>query len=175
MDAGPILIRRETMIKPTETAGELHDRLARIGCDAIDATLRLLDRNRHHPGTPQDESLATQAPKLKKSDGYVNFEETAEQIARRCRAMWPWPGAKCLYIRDDKKSEEITIALAVPVSERAAGPPGMITKGYDVVTGEGMLRIHTLKPAGKKVMGWRDFVNGRKVKQGDRFEPMREG
>src|SRR5690606_30435820 len=107
MDAGPILVQRQTAIGPTETAEELEGRLARIGCDAIDATLSLLEKNLHAPGEPQDDAQATRAPKLTKADGYLRFDEPAERIALRCRAMWPWPGGRCRYVSADGRSEEV--------------------------------------------------------------------
>ncbi|HPD28868.1 MAG TPA: methionyl-tRNA formyltransferase [Phycisphaerae bacterium] len=172
LDAGPVLIRRETMIGSTETAAELHDRLAGIACDALGATLKLLEQDLHHPGEPQDESLATQAPKLTKADGMLRFDEPAEQIALRCRAMWSWPGARCLYRNADGRTEEIIIATASAIPAQASEPPGTITSLLTVATRQGTLEIHGLKPAGKRVMSWQDFVNGRHVKPGDRLEAV---
>lgn len=172
MDAGPVLIRRETMIGPEETCGDLHDRLARIGCDAIDATMRLLSSDLHAPGEPQDESLATRAPKLKKSDGFLRFDQPAEVIARRCRAMWPWPGARCRYVARDGRSEEVTLAAVTPVPGLAAGPPGTITPVLTVAAAPGAIEIHSIQPAGKRLMSWREFVNGRHVQPGDALREM---
>jgi methionyl-tRNA formyltransferase len=172
MDAGPVLVRRETMIGSTETADELHDRLAGIACDAIGATLRLLDKDLHHPGEPQDEAQATKAPKLTKQDGFLRFDEPAEQIALRCRAMWSWPGARCTYRSADGKAEEVTIATATAMPASVSESPGTITALLTVATGQGTLEVHGLKPAGKRCMGWQDFVNGRHVQPGDRFETI---
>jgi len=94
MDAGPVLVQRQTMIGPTETCGELHDRCRhRVRCARCDASA--VRGQGFPPGESQDESQATAAPKLAKSDGYLRFDEPAGQIALRCRAMWPWrePGA----------------------------------------------------------------------------------
>src|SRR5207247_533564 len=74
MDAGPILTQRQTAIGPDETADELHDRLARIGCDAVRAALRELEADPKRPGTAQDDSKATLAPKLKKTDRQIAFD-----------------------------------------------------------------------------------------------------
>jgi methionyl-tRNA formyltransferase len=172
MDAGPVLVRRETMIGSTETAEELHDRLAGVACDAIGVTLELLERDPHAPGEPQDESLATRAPKLTKTDGMLRFDEPAERIALRCRAMWSWPGARCVYRGTDGRAEEVTIATATAMPTQAGEPPGTITSLLTVATVQGTLEIHGLKPAGKRVMSWQDFVNGRHVRAGDRFEGL---
>jgi len=172
LDAGPILVQRETMIGPTETSGALHDRLARIGCDAMEAALRLLEASPGWAGEPQDESRATRAAKLSKSEGYLRFDEPAEQIALRCRAMWPWPGARCRYVSARGKKAEVTIAGATAVPGPASEAPGTITPVLTVATGAGTLEIHELQPAGKRLMSWRDFVNGRHVRPGDRFESI---
>ena len=172
MDAGPVLIRRETMIGSTETAEELHDRLAGIACDALGATMKRLEQHMYDPGEPQDESLASKAPKLTKADGMLRFEEPAERLALRCRAMWSWPGARCVYRGADGRADEVTIATASAIPTQAAEPPGTITSLLTVATGQGSLEIHGLKPAGKRCMSWQDFVNGRHVRPGDRFEAI---
>ena len=206
MDAGPILVTRETMIGPEETAGELHDRLAGIACDALGAALKLYEAGSAPEGTPQDEAQATRAPKLSKADGFLRFAEAADQLSLRCRAMWPWPGARCRYVSADGRSEEVAIASAAPIPEASAGPerqasgppsgpraqasgppsepraqasgpadalpPGTITDVLTVATGKATLEIHSIQPAGKRIMSWQDFVNGRHVKPGDRMETI---
>lgn len=172
MDAGPVLIRRYTKIGPFETASELHDRLSGIGCDAIKAALALHAENPLPPGEPQDESQVTLAPKLSKADGNLNFAASAEELARRCRAMWSWPGARCRYVSAEGRQEEVTLAAVTPIPSESSEPPGTITPQMTVATGRGTLEIHALQPAGKRVMGWHDFVNGRHVRPGDRFESL---
>ncbi len=167
MDAGPILVQRFTAIGLTETAGELHDRLAGIACDALDAALKLLEADPHASGQPQDESKATRAGKLTKADGLLSFAESAEQIARRCRALWPWPGARCRYQRADGHTEDITIAGATALPVDTESPPGTITPVLTVVAAAGTIEIHSLQPAGKRLMSWQEFTNGRRVQPGD--------
>ena len=169
MDAGPILIRRQTMIGPFETAEELHGRLAGVACDALDAGLRLYEAAALPEGEDQDESQATRAPKLSKSEGRLDWGESADLIGRRCRAFWPWPGARCGFVGSDGKPVEVAICSATAAPVAAAEPPGTVTEVLTVATGEGTLEIHSIQPAGKRVMGWQDFVNGRHVKPGDRF------
>jgi len=171
-DAGPILVTRETAIGPYETQEELSRRLAGIGCDALDAALQLHEHDPLPAGRPQDESQATYAPKLTKADGYLRFDEPAERIARRCRAMWPWPGGRCRFVPAVGSPVEVTIAAATASPAPTDAAPGTITEVLTVATGEGTLEIHSLRPAGKRLMGWKDFVNGRHVRPGDRFESL---
>lgn len=169
MDAGPILVQRETAIGPYETREELNGRLAAIGCDALDAVFKLYAADPLPPGRPQNESQATRAPKLSKADGLLRFEESAEMIARRCRALWPWPGARCRYVGTEGAAVEVTIVSATAAPVRVDVPPGTVTPILTVATGAGTLEIHSLQPAGKRPMGWQDFVNGRRVQAGCRF------
>jgi methionyl-tRNA formyltransferase len=170
LDAGPILVQRETMIGPCETRQELHDRLARVGCDALDTALALHESDPLPAGEPQDESRATRAPKLRKADGYVRFNEPAELIARQCRAYWPWPGARCRYVAASGQGVDVTLGAATVIPTDADAAPGTVTRVLTVATGAGCVEIHSLQPAGKRLMGWLDFVNGRHVQPGDRFE-----
>ena len=85
----------------------------------------------------------------------LRFDEPAERIALRCRAMWSWPGARCLYRSADGRAEEVTIATATAIPTQAAEPPGTITSLLTVATGQGSLEIHGLKPAGKRAWAGR--------------------
>lgn len=190
MDAGPVLLTRQTAIGATETAAELHDRLAGICCDAIGATLDLLEREPGTPGEPQDEAQVSYAKKLKKSDGFLRFEEPAERLALLVRAMWSWPGARCRYVPSDGRAKPVDLTLvtatAVPtvlptvvptvlptmVPTAAADSPGTITDILTVATGSGMLEVHAVQPAGGREMSWQAFVNGRHVRPGDRLESI---
>ncbi|HKQ48343.1 MAG TPA: methionyl-tRNA formyltransferase [Phycisphaerae bacterium] len=177
MDAGPILVQRRTAIGDVETADELHDRLARIGCDAVRATLELLAAQPDTPGTPQDAAKATIAPKLSKNDGHIAFDKPAAQLANRILGLWSWPGATCRYCSADGRRDEIvTLARARPYEGRTtpagAQETGRITEVLSVRTADGELEILEIKPAGGRLMPWQDFVNGRHVAPGDRFLPI---
>lgn len=171
MDAGPILLKRETMIGATEVAGELHDRLAGICCDAIGAALDLLGRQPDYAGEPQDEAQATIARKLKKSDGDLDFRLPAERLALLVRAMYPWPGARCRYVPSQAgKPVELTVITATALPVSSAGAPGTLTPVLTAATGQGALEIHSVQPAGSRPMSWQEFANGRRVQPGDRLE-----
>jgi len=174
MDAGPILTTRWTAIKPDETASELHDRLAGIGCDAMLAALDLFGKGIPE-GTPQDESQATRAPKLSKEDGRIDFNRDAGMVAALVRAMWSWPGATCRFVcTSTSRSDYVTLARA-RVAEGTAGcatelAPGALDERLYVAAGSGFVELLEIRPQGGRVMTWPDFVNGRHVQPGDRFE-----
>lgn len=178
MDAGPILITRSTAINDDETSSDLHDRLSRIGCDAVRETLKILEADPKAPGTPQDESLATKARKLKKTDGYIHFDESAAALSSRINGLWSWPGAICRFVSaDGKRDERVTIARVRPY-EGAATPAasdddlGKITDMMALQVRDGPLSILEVKPAGGKLMAWPDYANGRRVQPGDRFAAL---
>jgi methionyl-tRNA formyltransferase len=175
MDAGPILVQRSTSIGVDETADELHDRLARVGCDAVKVTLELLGRDPGFVGTIQDESKATLAPKLQKTDGYIDFDAPVEKLGHRICGLWSWPGAMCRFRSEDGSRDElVTIARAAPYDgpRRAASTGeqiGRVTEMMAIACRDGELSPLQVKPAGGRLMEWRDFVNGRHVKAGDQF------
>lgn len=178
MDAGPILVQRRTAVRPDETAEELHDRLARVGCDAVRAALELLAADPRAPGTPQDPAAATLAPKLTKADGRISFDRGTCELANTIRGLWSWPGAQCRFLdAAGTREERVTIARAVPYEGRvapAATPEecGRITPVLGVQTRDGAIAILEIKPAGGRLMTWQEFVNGRHVKPGDRFAAL---
>ncbi|MCG8409581.1 MAG: methionyl-tRNA formyltransferase [Phycisphaerales bacterium] len=178
MDAGPIITQRSTAIGSDETADELHDRLARIGCDAVRDALKLLDANPNLPGTQQDASKITFAPKLKKTDGQIAFDQPVQSLAHRICGLWSWPGATCRFqSADGKRDESVTLARAVPYEGKTSKPAsrhdvGRISNVMSVQTLDSELAILEIKPAGGKLMSWRDYVNGRHVQPGDRFVPL---
>jgi methionyl-tRNA formyltransferase len=170
--AGPILAQRETMIRPGEIWTEMHFRLARIACDAVDAALKTLDRDPHFAGETQDESKASPAPEMKASDGYLRFDEPAEIIALRCRALWPWPGTLCRYVGENGEVEDLQIVRATAERGTIQLLPGTITSGFKVATTEGFLQIQEIKPAKGRVRSWQEFIRERHVSPGERFEPV---
>lgn len=175
MDAGPILVQRRTAIGGDETADELHDRLARIGCDAVRATLELLAKEPGNPGTIQDETASTLAPKLQKSDGLIRFDESVQSLAHRICGLWSWPGAVCRFQSGDlRRNELVTIARAIPYDGKKHAVTsddqiGRVTEMLAIQCRDGELSPLQIKPAGGRLMDWKDFVNGRHVQPGDRF------
>ncbi len=177
MDAGPILASRWTQIKPHENAGELHDRLAGVGVDAVTAALELFEGGRMPAGTPQDDSQKCLAPKLNKSDGMTSFDRPAEVLARHICGMTPWPGVPAKFESQAGRWEQVQLIRARAV-EGCSGEtsmasialePGTIDGRRYVATADGFLELLEIKPSSGRIMTWQDFVNGRQVSDGDRF------
>jgi methionyl-tRNA formyltransferase len=122
--------------------------------------------------TKQDHSKATLAPKLKKSDGFLDFAEAAEVIQRKIRGLWPWPGASAIYVSQKTgKSLRATFAMAqvVQISSSAHLQPGTLDENLNVICGKDSLKIVRIKPDGSALMDFKDFINGRQTRPGDRF------
>lgn len=171
MDAGQVLSQAETDIRPDETAGQLHDRLAELAAPLLCETIDQIAA-----GTAvyaeQDHSKATLAPKLKKADGFLDFTEPADTLARKIRGFWPWPGASANYVsKETGKSVRVNIATAQPVeTENPAGlAAGTLDENLNIICGENALKITTIKPAGSPLMDFKAFANGRQTQSGDLF------
>jgi methionyl-tRNA formyltransferase len=169
MDAGQILAQSQTDIAADETAGQLHDRLAKIAAPLLLKTIGQIAEGKA-VYAEQDHDKATLAPKLKKSDGFLDFAEPAEILARKIRGFWPWPGASANYIsKKTGKSIRVTIAMAevVTLCEPPLISPGTLDENLNVICGQDALRITRIKPAGSALMTFKDFVNGRQTQAND--------
>ncbi len=168
MDAGPIYLQEDTAIGPDETAEELRGRIAEIGARLVVRTLDGLAAGDTQP-VEQDESAATRAPKLDKSDGRLDFAAPAAEVRNRIHGTWPWPGGQAVFAGAERGECQVILARAEPAEGPAGGAPGVLDADLCVATGSGRLRIREIKPAGKRLMGWRDFANGYRAREGDRF------
>jgi methionyl-tRNA formyltransferase len=171
MDAGEILAQQKIDIETNETAGQLHDRLGQMAAPLLLETAeKIADGSVIY--TEQDHSKATLAPKLKKSDGFLDFSEQAENLVRKILGFWPWPGASAIYVsKKSGRCERINIAMAeiVETSNPDALQPGILDNDLNITCGENALKVAKIKPAGGSLMDFADFVNGRATQAGDLF------
>jgi methionyl-tRNA formyltransferase len=162
LDTGPILAAAATPIRPEETAEELAGRLAELGADLVATTLTRWLAGEIVPQL-QDEAAATTAPRLHRADGWLDWTRPAAELARRVRALQPWPGTFSAV-----HGERLKVQRATPLSEGTAGadeaPPGTLlatSAGVIVVTGEGRLRLDVVQPEGKPAMSGAELLRGR--------------
>ena len=171
MDAGDVLEQSQTNIGQEETAGQLHDILTKMAAPLLEKTIeQITDGSVVYTG--QNHSEATFAPKLKKSDGFLNFNESADALVRKIRGFWPWPGASATYLsKKTNKSIRVTIAMAeaLDVSNTAGLSAGTLDGNLNVACGTNALKIKQIKPAGSPLMDFKDFTNGRQTQPGDLF------
>jgi len=168
MDTGDILLMQETPIHETDNAQTLHDTLAEMGGALVLETLRRLEENTLLP-TPQDNSHATYAAKLKKEEGLVKWEQSAAALWNQVRGLTPWPGT---YTWLNKK--RLRILKAQVTGGASDDNPGQVMRvtdmGIEVGTGQGRLIITELQPEGKKSMSAKSFLAGYKIERGTLFD-----
>ena len=166
LDTGDILLAKPLTIGPDETTGQLHDRLADLAAPCLLEALDLLEQG-NAPRVPQDNALATYAAKLKKTDGLLDWHQTAEALATRVRAMSPWPGA---YTRLAGQTLKIHSAKSDP----ASGPPGEILASdpgvIRVGCGFGSLLLESLQLEGRKRLPAAEFLRGHPIAPGTRLD-----
>jgi methionyl-tRNA formyltransferase len=161
LDTGDILLQRTIDIVPTDTGGSLHDRLAKVAPEALLGSLELLAKG-SAPRIPQDNALATYAPKLKREDGKIDWTDPAEAIERKIRAFDPWPGAFMTISTNGAHNLKIFSATVVGLR----GTPGEILKCENdlvVAAGRGALSLREVQLEGKRRMSAGEFLRGHRV------------
>ncbi len=166
LDTGDILLQRETVIQPHETATELMERLSLIGADLVCETLDMLDSL---SPMPQDHNKASLAPIMKREDGLIDWSLSAVEIANRVRGFQPFPGSFTSY-----KGQKLTIWKAEPIStfDSQGLPIGEIVEAHGdnlvVASGGGTaISIKELQLEGKRRMSTRDVLNGIRINAGE--------
>ena len=156
MDAGDILLVRETDIGPDETASDLNRRLAPVGAELLLETLDGLAAGAVQP-IPQDHATATKAPILRREDGLIDWSLPARCIYDRLRGFDPWPGVFTYF-----RGKRLRIGAAKP-SPGGHGPPGRLSLDgtqLSVGCGKGQLVLEQLQLEGRKLISAGDFVRG---------------
>ncbi len=164
LDTGDMLVKRTLTIGPNETAGQLHDRLAPLGREAMDETLRQLCAGTLTP-IKQDDRETCYASMMKKEDGLIDWSLPAGQIHNLVRGLDPWPAAYTSLNGE-------TLKIGKTRAESGAGEPGTIVstdEGVRVACGEGVLQIGELQLPGKRKMLAADFLRGHKLPCGTKL------
>lgn len=157
LDTGAIIRAEAIPVLPTHTCATLTADLADLGADLLVRTLPDW-LNRQIIPQPQDETLVTLAPRLKKEAGQIDWTHSAAEIERHIRAFNPWPGAFTVW-----QGQTIKIHSAEVVAPGGPVAPGTVfSHGRDVAVsaGQGAVILRDIQPAGKKMMPARDFVRG---------------
>ncbi len=158
LDTGDVLLQRRVDTLPSDTGGSLHDRLAQIAPEALLEALQLL-ANGNAPRIPQDNALATYAPKLTRDDGKIDWAEPAEIIERKIRAFNPWPGAFTEIAAPGVRKLKIFSAAIVDLS----GKPGEFLRSEKeliVAAGKNALSLNEVQLEGKRRMDAAAFLRG---------------
>jgi len=160
LDTGDLLLQRKIDIAPNETGGSLHDRLGQIAPVTLLESLRMLSSG-NVPRVPQDNALATSAPKLTRENGRIDWLEPAEVIARKIRAFDPWPGAFTQITAKLNEPRNLKIFSAEIVG--LSGAPGEILRSEEeliVAAGESALSLGDVQLEGKRRMSAPELRRG---------------
>jgi methionyl-tRNA formyltransferase len=174
MDAGAVLAQSLLEIGETETAGELHDRLALDGAPLVLQVAEALAA-----GTAveqeQDHAQATIAPKITRESTRIDWcAQSAEAIACTIRGFYPWPGCR-VSLRDpsDREVARLTLARARASAGDAEGmPPGQLTRSGHIATSAGAVQVLEVQPEGRGRMPLAAYRNGHPWQPGWRVESV---
>ncbi|MDP7040271.1 MAG: methionyl-tRNA formyltransferase [Myxococcota bacterium] len=167
LDTGPVFKISEEEIAPDETTGSLTEKLAMLGAEVLPSVLMSIVHAGLEPKA-QDDALASYAPRIAKKDGWLDFSQNAEELARKIRAYAPWPGT---FV--GKGGQRVKV-LKAQFFAGDDGQPGQVlhadAKGIVVACGVGALCLEDIQPAGKKPMSAAAWIAGRGVNSGESFD-----
>jgi methionyl-tRNA formyltransferase len=170
LDAGPTFAVARVPIAPDATSGDVEADVARAGAAILLDVVEELAAGRAVE-TPQDASQATYAPKVTKDEGVVAWTRTASAIHDQIRGLQPWPLASSRL-----GGARYVLRKSTVVDNFTDREPGVLTEAHgdvlSVACGEGsVLRLLEIQPEGRRPMSSREFLAGRRLAAGDRFEP----
>jgi methionyl-tRNA formyltransferase len=166
LDAGAMISKGVVPITELDTAQTLHDALAKTGADLMVEAMGNLSKYGALASTPQDDSLVTYAEKLQKSEAAIDWNKSADAISKQVRAFNPFPVATAML-----NGEICRIWMATKKSGKGhAGEVIATNETIDVACGEDVLSIHELQLPGGKRLKAREFLTGRQLTVGTKFE-----
>lgn len=156
LDTGDMILSREMDIPNTMTAGEYHDALSVLGAEAICQFLA----EEVHTRTPQDDSLATYAAKIEKSETEIDFTQNAIAVYNKIRGLSPYPSAFALI---NGRRFKLISAILGNGNGVAGSVISATERGIEIACGEGSVIITTIQPEGKRAMSAASFLAGNKL------------
>jgi len=163
LDSGPIAMAEHVPIPCEATAGDLHDRLARLGADLMLRALGALERGALTL-TPQAQTGVTYAHKIEKEETRIVWARPWSEVHNHIRGLSPAPGAWF------ELGSDMRVKVLRTTKAEGEGPPGTVLDDkLTVACGEGALRILELQRAGRQAMKAHEFLHGTSVAAGTRF------
>lgn len=168
LDAGDIISQKAIPIEREDHTGSMFEKLSVVGMELLKETLPSIIEGTN-PRTPQDEERVTYARNISREQERIDWSKSAEAIYNQVRGLHPWPVAFTTF-----NDQNMKIWWTEPAASGKSGRPGEVLELTDdailVQTGEGVLAITDLQPAGKKRMSAADYLKGPKIQAGDVFE-----
>jgi methionyl-tRNA formyltransferase len=168
LDTGPILLSREVRINDDENAIELTERLSEEGASLL---IETLERFGYLQPIPQDNSVATYAPVLRKSDGLIDWQMKARDIVNRVRGFQPFPTAYTLLERKKLTIWRAAVS-ALPFNDFTQPGTVLMARGRDLVVSSGentAVSILEAQLEGRKRLSSEAFLNGVTISQGTKL------
>ena len=172
VDAGDVLLQKKVKIGERETAGELFDRLAVLGGEAICEALSLVESGAA-VYTPQNPAEATFCHFITKADGKMDFRKTVRQTDCFVRGMSPWPsayviiGGKRVKVLETTESDNDDLPTSRTPGEVLTADPAL---GLTVACADGAVRLCRIQPEGKAAMSDCDYLRGNRIAVGTVLE-----
>jgi methionyl-tRNA formyltransferase len=169
MDTGGILAQEKTTIQPGDNSQTLHGRLGRMGAELLVKTIPEYVAGNIRP-RPQPAEGASYAPKIRKQDGQIDWNQPAHAVRNRVRAMVPWPGA---FTQLPSQPQPHLLKIWEAEIAGQSGPPGQVLSaakdGVVVACGSGALRILILQREGGRRMAAAEFLAGHPLMAGQKL------
>ena len=161
LDTGDMLLVSETEIGADETAGELFDRIALLGADALSEALKKIDELEP---VKQDDSLACWASPLKKTDGEIDWKKDAKAVYALIRGVTPWPGAYTIF-----NGKRLKIHKARLCDKNGEAGALLDDKNLIIGCGNGSVELIEVQLEGAKRISAADFIRGQRISKGPLF------
>jgi methionyl-tRNA formyltransferase len=159
LDAGPVMLQSKIKIHPTLNAEELSNQMSKVGAKLILDALELIEGNKAK-FTPQNESEATYAKKIQKTETKINWNDAADKVIAKINAFYPNPGSWF-----ELNGTRIKIIKAKEITNK--GVPGtVLDKKFTIACSKNAVQIIELKKEGKKIMTAEEFLRGNEIKTG---------
>jgi methionyl-tRNA formyltransferase len=170
MDAGPVILQSRVTIDNDDTFISLENKLSREAAMVLLKSITYIESG-NYKLTPQDKNAVSFAPKLKKSDGLINWDKPAADICNLVRGCYSWPNAFTYYHGKLLKILKARVSVHTGESEspvlRVPGEVASISKdGIIITTGKGNLMVEELQIEGKRPMKTVEFISGHKITPG---------
>ena len=163
LDTGPVAMVERLTIAPDMTAGELHDRLARLGADLMGRAIGALERGSLH-FSPQPAEGVTYAAKIEKAETRIDWSRHWQEVHNHCRGLSPFPGAWFEYGEGDKATR--VKVLRTTRADGSGAPGTVLDAALTVACGDGAIRLIEVQRAGRQPMQAAEFLRGNALPPG---------
>ncbi len=165
IDHGKIILQKEIEIAENDTYGSLSQRLSSLGAEMVIEALRAIEKNGYQV-IEQNESEMTYAPKIKKEETIINWTDKSENIYNLIRSLNPVPCARTRF----RNSELFILETEIGDKKLEPGVFHIENKKVYIGTGNGSIILKIVKPENRKPMTALDFINGYRIKNGERIQ-----